>query len=64
MAQVLLAPVDAAVELQSNTGPETVYGYLDDEKYDGNYFRHLPSGERKGPMRSDRETRIIHPPLY
>jgi hypothetical protein len=63
MAQVLLAPVDGGVELQKNTGPQTIYGFLDDEKYDGNYFRHLPSGERQGPLTSDMP-QIIHPSLF
>lgn len=52
MARVLLAPVDAAVELQYNTGPQTIYGWVDDQKYDGDYYRHQPSGERTGPLRS------------
>ncbi len=52
MAQVLVAWVDGAVELQSNTGLQTIYGYIDDQKYDGDYYRHLPSGERQGPLRS------------
>jgi hypothetical protein len=52
LAHVLVAPVDGAVELQYNTGPQTIYGYLDDQKYDGDYYRHQPSGERVGPLRS------------
>ncbi|MBC7956671.1 MAG: DUF4347 domain-containing protein [Cytophagales bacterium] len=52
MALVLYAPVDGAIEKQRNTGPETVYGWLDDRKYDGDYYRHDPSGARTGPLRS------------
>jgi hypothetical protein len=52
LAQVLVAPVDAAVALQYNTGPQTLYGQIDDQKYDGDYYRHLPSGQRSGPLRS------------
>ncbi len=52
MASVLVAWVDGAIELQGNTGISTIYGYLDDAKYDGDYYRHLPSGERQGPLRS------------
>ena len=63
MAQVLEAPVDAAVKLQYNTGKSTVYGWIDDKKYDGDYYRHLPSGERQGPMSSDMPT-IVHPSPY
>jgi hypothetical protein len=63
MAQVLVAPVDGAVQLQVNTGMANIYGFLDDKKYDGEYYSHLPSGERQGPMSSDIPA-IIHPPLY
>jgi hypothetical protein len=52
LAHVLAAWVDGAVQLQGNTGIQTVYGQEDDRKYDGNYYRHLPSGEVKGPLRS------------
>lgn len=52
MALVLYAPVDGAVELQGNTGTQNVYGWLDDRKYDGDYYRHDPSGARAGPLRS------------
>lgn len=52
LAHVLAAPVDAAVNLQYNTGPQTIWGYIDDQKYDGDYYRHQPSGERTGPLRS------------
>lgn len=52
MAQVLYAWVEGAVQLQYNTGLQSIYGFLDDQKYDGDYYRHLPSGERQGPLRS------------
>ena len=52
LAHVLAAWVDGAVTLQGNTGRQTLYGWEDDRKYDGNYYRHLPSGEVKGPLRS------------
>lgn len=52
MAQTLVAPVAGAVSLQSNTGPETIYGFIDDRKYDGDYYIHQPSGARSGPLRS------------
>lgn len=50
MAQVLFAPVAGAVTLQGNTGPQTIYGFLDDKKYDGNYYIHDPSGAQRGPF--------------
>ena len=49
---MLYALVDGAVTLQGNKGRQTVYGWEDDGKYDGIYYRHLPSGEVKGPLRS------------
>ena len=52
LAHVLYAWVDRAVTLQVNTGLQTVHGWEGDRKYDGNYFRHLPAGEVKGPRRS------------
>ena len=52
LARVLEAPVTGAVELQYNTGAQTIYGYIDDQKYDGDYYVHLPSGARSGPLRS------------
>ncbi len=52
MAHVLYAPVTAAIALQYNTGPQTIYGWLDDKKYDGDYYVHDPSGARAGPLRS------------
>ena len=65
LAQVLVAPVAGAVALQGNTGVETVYGWLDDSKYDGDYYLHDPSGARSGPLRSDSNPGgIIHPFLY
>jgi hypothetical protein len=52
LAGVLFASVTGAVELQKNTGPQTLYGFIDDRKYDGDYHIHLPSGARSGPFRS------------
>jgi hypothetical protein len=52
MAQVLAAPVAAAVGLQTNTGMQTIWGQIDDEKYDGDYFVHDPSGARSAAQRS------------
>ena len=52
MAQVLAAPVAAAVALQFNTGVQTIWGQIDDEKYDGDYFVHDPSGARSSALRS------------
>jgi hypothetical protein len=52
LARVLYAWVDGAVLLQGNTGRQTEGGWEDDRKYDGDYYRHLPSGEVKGPLRS------------
>ena len=52
LASVLFAWVTGAVELQINTGVHTLYGWLDDKKYDGDYYKHLPSGVREGPFRS------------
>jgi hypothetical protein len=50
MAHILVAWVDAAIQLQYNTGPQTIYGYVNDKKYDGQYYRHLPSGQVLGPL--------------
>jgi hypothetical protein len=52
MAQELVAWVDGAVQLQYNTGLQSIYGFIDDKKYDGDYYRQLPSGARQGPLRS------------
>lgn len=52
MARVMIAPVDGATALQYNTGPKVLAGFLDDKKYDGDYYKHLPSGARQGPLRS------------
>ena len=52
LAHVLVAPVAAAVKLQYNTGPQTIYGRLDDQKYDGEYYVFDPSGARAGPLTS------------
>ena len=52
LAHVLFAPVAGAVALQFNTGPATLYGFIDDKKYDGDYYNHMPSGDRVGPLRS------------
>ena len=52
LARVLYAWVDGAVKLQYNTGIQTLYGWEDDRKFDGDYYRHLPSGEVQGPLRS------------
>jgi hypothetical protein len=52
LAAVLVAPVTAAVSLQYNTGIQTLYGQIDDRKYDGDYYIHDPSGARSGPFRS------------
>jgi hypothetical protein len=52
LAGVLVAWVAGAVELQYNTGIQTLYGSVDDRKYDGEYYIHKPSGERTGPLRS------------
>jgi hypothetical protein len=52
LAGVLVAWVTGAVALQYNTGPKTLYGFIDDRKYDGDYYIHKPSGERTGPLRS------------
>lgn len=57
-AQVINAPVTGAVSLQYNTGPQTIYGYLDDSKYDGDYYIHGPSGNRTGPHRSNSQPTI------
>ncbi len=64
MAQVLVAPVEAAVSLQSNTGPQTLYGQIDDRKYDGAYYIHQPSGARQGPLRSSDPQPTIHASYY
>lgn len=52
LARVTYAWVDAATALQGNTGRQMIFGWEDDRKYDGDYYRHLPSGEVKGPLRS------------
>ena len=52
LAQVLVAPVAGAVTLQYNTGVQTLYGFVDDKKYDGNYYIHDPSGAQRGPLTS------------
>jgi hypothetical protein len=52
LALVLNAPITGAIELQYNTGPYTIYGYIDDRKYDGDYYVHEPSGARTGPLRA------------
>lgn len=52
LALVLYAPVTAAVALQYNTGRQTIFGWLDDRKYDGDYYIHNASGARTGPLRS------------
>lgn len=52
LAQVMVAPVTAAVELQYNTGPQTAYGFLDDQKFDGAYYTHDTAGGRSGPLTS------------
>ncbi len=55
LAGVLAARVAGAVALQRNTGPFTIHGFLDDKKYDGDYYVHKPSGERNGPFRSPKD---------
>jgi len=60
LAQVLVAPVEGAVSLQANTGVWTLCGWIDDQKYDGDYYIHQPSGARSGPLRSDMVGPIIH----
>jgi hypothetical protein len=52
LAQVMVAPVTGAVGLQYNTGPQMAYGFLDDRKYDGDYYIHDTAGSRTGPFRS------------
>lgn len=52
MAECMVAPVDAAVSLQGNTGLQTLYGFIDDKKFDGDYYTHDPSGAVSGPKRS------------
>ena len=52
LAAVLVAPVAGAVSLQYNTGVQTLYGQIDDRKYDGDYYIHDASGARSGPLRS------------
>jgi hypothetical protein len=52
LALVLVAPVAGAVALQYNTGLQTLYGAIDDKKYDGDYYIHDPNGARSGPFRS------------
>ena len=65
LAQVLVAPVAGAVSLQGNTGVETLWGWLDDSKFDGDYYIHDTAGGRSGPFRSDAmEGGIVHPGSY
>ena len=52
LAHTLVAQVAGAVSLQYNTGPWTLYGFIDDKKYDGNYYKFDPSGARSGPFTS------------
>ena len=52
LAGVLIAWVTGAVALQYNTGVQTLYGFIDNKKYDGDYYIHQPSGARTGPFRS------------
>jgi hypothetical protein len=52
MALVLLAPVAGAVSDQENKGLVVLAGSLDDKKFEGDYYNHLPSGARQGPLRS------------
>ena len=52
MALALEAPIAGAVELQRNTGVRSLYGWVDDKKYDGQYYVHEASGERRGPLTS------------
>lgn len=63
MAQNMVAPVEAAVSLQTNTGLQTLYGWIDDGKYDGDYYIHTASGKRSGPIRSDSNP-IVHASTY
>lgn len=63
LARVLVAPVEGAVALQYNTGSKTLYGWIDDSKYDGDYYIHQPSGARTGPLRSNTGP-TIHPSVY
>jgi hypothetical protein len=65
LAGVLVAPVAGAVSLQYNTGPWTIHGWVDDGKYDGDYYLHDPAGARSGPLRSDAMSGgIVHPYSY
>ena len=64
MAQVLVEPVAYAVLLQGNTGPYTIYGYIDDSKYDGDYYIHHVSGARTGPFNNSNSWDIVHPYYY
>jgi hypothetical protein len=59
LAEVLVAPVAGAIALQGNSGVRTIYGWLDDGKYDGDYYIHSPSGERRGPLRSYADFAIV-----
>lgn len=63
LAQVLVAPVAGAVGLQGNTGVWTLYGWIDDAKFDGDYYWHDPSGAVSGPIR-EMQGGIVHPSLY
>jgi hypothetical protein len=50
-----IAPYDTTVMLTGpqfsvSELPQTIYGFTDDKKYDGKYYRHLPLGERIGPL--------------
>ncbi|MGH7460920.1 MAG: DUF4347 domain-containing protein [Longimicrobiales bacterium] len=65
LAQVMVAPIAGAVSLQGNSGVATMYGWVDDSKYDGDYYLHDPSGARSGPLRSDSTTGgTVHPFVY
>ena len=52
LSNVLKAWVTAAIQLQYNTGIQTINGWEDDKKYDGDYYIHKPSGEVTSPLRS------------
>jgi hypothetical protein len=65
LAQILVAPVYGAVSLQWNTGVRTIYGWIDDGKFDGDFYLHGPTGTRTGPFRSDSvQGDIVHPSIY
>lgn len=63
LARTLVAPVAGAVSLQYNTGVWTLYGWIDDSKYDGDYYMHDPSGARTGPFRSGSFS-VVHPSVF